>query len=232
MLRNILTNFQCQTRLNLFQIRAISKSIPPSNCPNDIEAKKFDFDQFRTENRIKIVKSTENVPDPILDFSHSGFSTNIIQTLEKSGFEQPMPIQAQGWPIALNGSDMIAIGETGSGKTLGFLLPAFMHINKVNRENPGNDPICLVLAPTRELAQQIEKVAKTYGKGVWTTCVFGGASRMTQARLLQRKVDILVATPGRLIDLLESDIATLNRYFYWPLGGLKKLTVLMLRDVS
>ena len=215
MLRNIFTHIQSRTSLySLVQIRPISKSIPPPNCPNDNQATKFDFDQFRSDNRIKIVKSSEDVPDPILDFENSGFSSNIIKSLERSGFEQPMPIQAQGWPIALNGSDMIAIGETGSGKTLGFLLPAFMHINKVNRENPGKDPICLVLAPTRELVQQIENVARTYGKGVWTTSVFGGASRMYQARQLQRNTDILVATPGRLIDLLESDMATLNRISY------------------
>ena len=227
MLRQIFSQLHFKANLPLPQIRAISRTRFCSNIEDqdpkkeEIELKieeenepKIDFGQFRSENRIKIVNSTEDVPDPILDFEHSGFSSGILKNLERSGFVQPMPIQAQGWPIALSGSDMIAIGETGSGKTLGFLLPAFMHINKVNRENPGTDPICLILAPTRELAQQIEQVAKQYGKGVMTTCVFGGASKMYQSRQLQRKTDILVATPGRLIDFIESGIASLERCSY------------------
>lgn len=74
------------------------------------------------------------------------------------GYDFPTPIQSQGWPIALSGRDMVGIAQTGSGKTLAYILPAIVHINNQPRLNPGEGPIVLVLAPTRELAQQIQQV--------------------------------------------------------------------------
>lgn len=87
-----------------------------------------EISKFWEESRIKIVKSTcQKVPDPIFDFSLCGLPEKTIQRLLQNGIEKPMPIQAQGIPIAMAGHDMIAIGETGSGKTLGFLIPAIQH---------------------------------------------------------------------------------------------------------
>ena len=127
-------------------------------------------------------------------------------------FKRPMPIQAQGWPIVMSGRDLIGIGETGSGKTLGFILPAIMHIinhpeRLESKRSSTKDPIALVLAPTRELAQQIQAVAMQFGKGkhgIRTTCLFGGANKGPQIRALEQGVDLVVATPGRLIDVLEN----------------------------
>ena len=97
--------------------------------------KDFDVEKFRTENRISIVQSTCEVPDPISGFGELSIPEKLKDRLKRSGFETPMPIQAQGWPIVMSGSDLIGIGETGSGKTLGFLLPAFQHILEQENTN-------------------------------------------------------------------------------------------------
>lgn len=139
-----------------------------------------------------------------------------MNVLISQGFERPTPIQAQGWPVALKGRNMIGVADTGSGKTLAFILPGIVHINSQPTLKPGDGPIVLVLAPTRELAQQIETVAQKYGSSsrVTSLCVFGGAPRGRQARELERGVEILIATPGRLIDFLESGTTNLKRCTY------------------
>lgn len=121
-----------------------------------------------------------------------------------------------GWPIALSGANMVGIAKTGSGKTLGYIMPAIIHINNQPRLYRGDGPIALVLAPTRELAQQIQQVASEFGSEshVRNTCCFGGASRGPQARDLQRGCEIVIATPGRLIDFLESGQTNLKRCTY------------------
>ena len=87
-----------------------------------------EVEKFRSENRISIEKSSGEVPNPFLGFDELSVPEKLKEALKRSGFEKPMPIQAQGWSIAMSGFDLIGIGETGSGKTLGFLLPAFEHI--------------------------------------------------------------------------------------------------------
>jgi superfamily II DNA/RNA helicase len=138
---------------------------------------------------------------------------DIIKTL---GFEAPTAIQAQGWPLALAGRNMIGIADTGSGKTLSFILPAIVHINNQPLLSPGDGPIALVIAPTRELAQQIEEVARQFGASsrIKSLCVFGGAPKGNQARELRRGIELLIATPGRLIDFLESKSTNLRRCTY------------------
>ena len=113
---------------------------------------------FLETNKISIVESTSDVPKPVFSFEECGFSPQVLQKIGQLGFTKPMPIQAQGWPIAMTGLDMIGIGETGSGKTLGFLLPAFEHIKSETMK--GDGPRVLILSPTRELAQQTEEVAR------------------------------------------------------------------------
>lgn len=102
--------------------------------------------------------------------------------LRKQGFDHPTPIQAQGWPIAMSGCNMVGVAQTGSGKTLAYMLPAIVHINHQTQLKPGDGPIVLVLAPTRELAQQIQEVAKDFGSSTYlrSTCVYGGASKGPQ----------------------------------------------------
>ncbi|EPS60732.1 hypothetical protein M569_14070, partial [Genlisea aurea] len=121
-----------------------------------------------------------------------------------AGFSSPTPIQAQTWPIALQGRDIVAIAKTGSGKTLGYLIPAFIHLRR-RHNNPLNGPSVLVLAPTRELATQIQDEAIKFGRSsrFSCTCLYGGAPKGPQLRELERGADIVVATPGRLNDILD-----------------------------
>ena len=124
--------------------------------------------------------------------------------IRRAGFKSPTPIQAQAWPIALSGRDIVAIAKTGSGKTCGFLLPGMLHIQQT-RKDARVGPTLLVLAPTRELAMQIKTEADKFGRssGIRNTCVYGGAPKHSQLRDLQNGVQIVIATPGRLNDFLE-----------------------------
>ncbi|KAH9602279.1 hypothetical protein KSS87_015440 [Heliosperma pusillum] len=132
-----------------------------------------------------------------------------------AGFSAPTPIQAQSWPIALQGRDIVAIAKTGSGKTLGYLLPGFMHLKRL-RNNSQMGPTVLVLSPTRELATQILVEAVKFGRSsrISSTCLYGGAPKGPQLRELERGVDVVVATPGRLNDILEMKRIRLHQVSY------------------
>ena len=133
-----------------------------------------------------------------------------------AGFKEPSPIQAQSWPMALSGRDVVAIAQTGSGKTISFALPAMLHINAQPLLSPGDGPIALILAPTRELAVQIQQECTKFGSNsrIRNTAIYGGAPKGPQIRDLQRGVEIVIATPGRLIDMLETQKTNLRRVTY------------------
>ncbi|CAO2177039.1 unnamed protein product [Urochloa humidicola] len=135
--------------------------------------------------------------------------------IQRAGFASPTPIQAQSWPIAMQSQDVVAIAKTGSGKTLGYLLPGFMHIKRL-QNSTRNGPTVLVLAPTRELATQILDEAVKFGRSarISCTCLYGGAPKGPQLRDLDRGVDVVVATPGRLNDILEMRKVSLNQVSY------------------
>ncbi|XP_015111886.1 DEAD-box ATP-dependent RNA helicase 20 isoform X1 [Diachasma alloeum] len=164
----------------------------------------------------EITVKGNNTPYPIQAFEESNFPDYVMQEIHKQGFQEPTAIQAQGWPIALSGRDMVGIAQTGSGKTLAYILPATVHINHQPRLTRGEGPIVLVLAPTRELAQQIQSVARDFGttSHIRNTCIFGGSPKGPQARDLERGVEICIATPGRLIDFLEKGTTNLRRCTY------------------
>jgi len=156
------------------------------------------------------------VPSPIMFFEEGCVPDALMASIRRQGFDKPTMIQSVGWPIALSGRDMVGIAQTGSGKTLAYTLPAIIHISHQPRLDRGDGPVALVLAPTRELAQQIQQVAMEFGNPsrVRSTCVFGGAPKGGQARDLEKGVEMLVATPGRLIDFLESGKTNLKRCTY------------------
>ncbi|MBA0571911.1 hypothetical protein Golob_002280, partial [Gossypium lobatum] len=135
--------------------------------------------------------------------------------VHNAGFSAPTPIQAQSWPIAVQGRDIVAIAKTGSGKTLGYLLPGFMHLKRCHND-PQMGPTVLVLSPTRELATQIQDEAHKFGKSsrISCTCLYGGAPKGPQLREIERGVDIVVATPGRLNDILEMKRISLHQVSY------------------
>ncbi|XP_059472626.1 uncharacterized protein LOC132194987 [Neocloeon triangulifer] len=169
---------------------------------------------FRANKQITVRGS--EVPNPTQDFEEAGFPEYIYREIMRQGFDEPTSIQSQGWSIALSGRDMVGIAQTGSGKTLAYILPAAVHINHQARLQRGEGPIVLVLAPTRELAQQIQQVASDFGSpsSIRNTCIFGGAPKGPQARDLERGVEIVIATPGRLIDFLERGTTNLRRCTY------------------
>ncbi|XP_044009861.1 ATP-dependent RNA helicase dbp2-like [Aphidius gifuensis] len=185
-----------------------------------------EVDKYRELHEITV--KGDNVPYPIQHFEEGNFPDYVMKGLKKQGFSEPTAIQAQGWPIALSGKDLVAIAQTGSGKTLGYVLPAIVHIinqpksivndnnNSSSSSNNKKGPIALILAPTRELAQQIQEVANCFGESasVRNTCIFGGAPKGPQAQDLERGVDICIATPGRLIDFLDKGMTNLRRCTY------------------
>lgn len=160
--------------------------------------------------------SGEGVPKPVTTFEEASFPEYVLEEVSRAGFTEPTPIQAQGWPMALLGRDLVGLAETGSGKTLAYLLPGIVHINAQPHLAHGDGPIVLVLAPTRELAVQIQNECAKFGASsrIKSTCVYGGAPKGPQASDLRRGVEIVIATPGRLIDMLESRVTNLRRVTY------------------
>ena len=146
----------------------------------------------------------------------AGFPAYVMSEVKAQGFPAPTAIQSQGWPMALSGRDVVGIAETGSGKTLTYCLPAIVHINAQPLLAPGDGPIVLVLAPTRELAVQIQQEVTKFGKSsrIRNTCVYGGVPKGPQIRDLSRGVEVCIATPGRLIDMLEAGKTNLRRVTY------------------
>ncbi|KAK9673706.1 hypothetical protein RND81_12G185100 [Saponaria officinalis] len=168
---------------------------------------------YRRKHEISV--SGDSVPLPFMTFEATGFPSEILREATQAGFSAPTPIQAQSWPIAMQGRDIVAIAKTGSGKTLGYLLPGFMHLKRLNNSSQMG-PTVLVLSPTRELATQIQDEAVKFGRSsrISCTCLYGGAPKGPQLRELERGVDIVVATPGRLNDILETKRVSLHQISY------------------
>jgi len=173
-----------------------------------------EVEEFRRLKEMKI--QGRSVPRPVQSFDEVGFPEYLMTSIRAQGFDAPTPIQCQAWPMALTGRDMVAIAQTGSGKTISFALPAMLHINAQPLLSPGDGPIALVLAPTRELAVQIQQECTKFGSNsrIRNTAIYGGAPKGPQIRDLQRGVEIVIATPGRLIDMLETQKTNLRRVTY------------------
>lgn len=173
-----------------------------------------EVDEYRKAHQIAV--QGRDVPKPVTTFDEAGFPSYVMNEVKAQGFEKPTAIQAQGWPMALSGRDVVGIAETGSGKTLTYCLPAIVHINAQPLLAPGDGPIVLILAPTRELAVQIQAEISKFGKSsrIRNTCVYGGVPKGGQIRDLARGVEVCIATPGRLIDMLESGKTNLRRVTY------------------
>ena len=135
-----------------------------------------------------------------LNFNELGLSEPILRAIIDAGYTTPTPIQAKAIPQVLSGGDLLAGAQTGTGKTAGFTLPILHILSQKARID--NRPRCLMLTPTRELAAQIEESVKTYGKylPLTSTVIFGGVNANPQIARLKKPLDILVATPGRLLD--------------------------------
>jgi ATP-dependent RNA helicase RhlE len=144
----------------------------------------------------------------------------ILKALKDVGYTTPTDIQAQAIPLVLNREDMIGSAQTGTGKTAAFAIPIIQHLARDTEQARGKRTIqALVVTPTRELAIQIEESFSDYGKytHLKNTVIFGGVSQGSQTNALQNGVDILVATPGRLLDLMNQGLITLDHIKYFVL---------------
>lgn len=150
-----------------------------------------------------------------MSFASLGLSAEILQAVAEEGYDSPTPIQAQAIPLVLKGGDILAAAQTGTGKTAGFTLPMLERLLKssAGKTPQGRRPVrALVLTPTRELAAQVGENIRTYSKHVpiRSTVVFGGVSINPQMMKLRGGVDILTATPGRLLDLVNQNAVSLR----------------------
>jgi ATP-dependent RNA helicase RhlE len=151
-----------------------------------------------------------------MTFSALGLSDSLVRAVTERGYTHPTPIQIQAIPIILAGKDVLAGAQTGTGKTAGFTLPILQRLSQKNlQDSPQRRPPirALILTPTRELAAQVEESVREYGKYLKlnSMTVFGGVNITPQIRRLKERVDILVATPGRLLDLVQQRVVDLSQ---------------------
>ena len=147
-----------------------------------------------------------------MTFQNLGLSKPILSTLANQGYDIPTPIQTQAIPPILAGNDVVGLAQTGTGKTAAFTLPLLHNLSADGFPGEWRNIRVLVLTPTRELAAQIDAAVKTYAKNlsIWSTCVVGGVPIKRQKNALRNGVDILVATPGRLEDLVAQKVVRLD----------------------
>lgn len=139
-----------------------------------------------------------------MPFSHLGLDTGILRAIQKAGYTRPTAVQAAAIPKVMQGNDLIAIAQTGTGKTAAFVLPMLHRLLLGNHQTQARGIKSLILAPTRELAVQIMENIRAFGNGlpIRVAAIFGGVEEAAQIKSLHRGVDIIVATPGRLLDLI------------------------------
>ncbi|XP_065359629.1 ATP-dependent RNA helicase p62-like [Calliphora vicina] len=204
---------------NLREINWMQLRLPPfqknfyKEHPQTASRPMNDVERYRAANEITV---RGPAPKPIVYFDEACFPDYCMNEIRRQGYNEPTPIQAQSWPIAMSGNNLVGIAMTGSGKTLAFILPAIVHINHQPPLAKGDGPIALVLAPTRELAQQIKKVADDFGSHVYVrnTCIFGGTPKTRQTNDLEGGVELVIATPGRLLDFLANGVTNMKRCTY------------------
>jgi ATP-dependent RNA helicase DDX42 len=168
------------------------------------------------------------IPAPVQSFMHLGLDVThpaLVTTLARVGYEAPTPVQAQALPALLAGRDVLGLAQTGSGKTLAFVLPLVRHAAEQRELDAGDGPIGLVLAPTRELATQIHAEARRFAKplGLAVALLTGGSSKWEQSKALRAGAEVVVATPGRLLDHLTGSDASTN---------LRRVTFLVLDEAD
>ncbi|GAV08040.1 hypothetical protein RvY_17795-2 [Ramazzottius varieornatus] len=173
-----------------------------------------------------IVVKGKDCPRPIKNWAQCGVTKKEMTILKKHDYMKPTAIQTQAIPAIMSGRDVIGIAKTGSGKTLAFLLPMFRHILDQPPLGEKDGPIAVICTPTRELALQITKEAKKFAKSVDlnVVCVYGGTGISEQIAELKRGTEIIVCTPGRMIDMLAANNGNVT--------NLKRVTYLVLDEAD
>ena len=147
-----------------------------------------------------------------MSFKSLGLIPELLEAVNKQGYSTPSPIQEKAIPVVLEGKDVLASAQTGTGKTAGFTLPILQILHQTKK--PGRRPVrALVLTPTRELAAQVHKNVVDYSQflDIKSTVIFGGVNAKPQIKSLKYGVDVVVATPGRLLDLIDQRALSLGR---------------------
>ena len=205
-----------------------------------VDHSKIDYKPFRknlyvevpelakmTEDDVKLYReSLENItvkgkdcPKPVRTWTQCGLSNKITEVLKKNSYEKPTPIQSQAIPVIMSGRDMIGTAKTGSGKTLAFVLPMLRHVLDQPPIELEEGPVAVILSPTRELAIQTYSECKKFCKSLKlrVVCVYGGTGISEQIADLKRGAEIIVCTPGRMIDMLAANngrVTNLRRVTY------------------
>ncbi|ORY75478.1 P-loop containing nucleoside triphosphate hydrolase protein [Protomyces lactucae-debilis] len=166
-----------------------------------------------------IVIRGKDCPKPMTHWGQCGLSAPVVETIRRLGYDTPTSIQAQAIPAIMAGRDAIGVAKTGSGKTVAFLLPMFRHIMDQRPLANGEGPIAMIMTPTRELAVQIHKECKPFIRALnlRAICAYGGPPIKDQIAELKRGAEIVVCTPGRMIDLLSANqgrVTNLKRVTY------------------
>lgn len=148
-----------------------------------------------------------------MSFSNLGLCKEILRAIKEEGYTKPTPIQSKSIPVILSKKDVLAAAQTGTGKTAGFTLPLLQRLKDSNLKDKKTQVRALILTPTRELAAQVAQSVETYGKYLpfKSAVIFGGVGINPQKALLKKGVDIIIATPGRLLDLISQDSLDLSK---------------------
>jgi ATP-dependent RNA helicase RhlE len=152
-------------------------------------------------------------------FEDLNIKAPFLKALNEGGYVSPTPIQKETIPLVLKGLDLMGMAQTGTGKTAAFTLPILQKLNAKQSTEKKRDPRALILAPTRELAIQINESIRKYGQyiAIKHTVIFGGVKEGPQVKTLARGVDIIVATPGRLLDLINQGVCSLSKIQFFVL---------------
>lgn len=201
-----LMNYQSFRKDFYIEVPEISKM-----TPDEVSELRKQYENIRIRGK--------GCPRPIKSFAQSGLPPIILEKLKSLKFEKPTPIQAQAIPAIMSGRDIIGIAKTGSGKTLAFLLPMIRHILDQPPVKSGEGPIAMIMAPTRELVMQIHKDIRIISKRtpIRSIAVYGGAVVSGQISELKRGAEVIVCTPGRMIDVLcanKGRVTNLKRVTY------------------
>lgn len=186
--------------------------------PELVKMTKAEVNAYRVDlENIKI--KGKNCPTPIRTWAQCGLASKILDIMKKNNYEKPTPIQAQAIPAIMSGRDLIGIARTGSGKTLAFVLPLLRHVMDQPPLQNDDGPIAVILTPTRELAMQIYNECRKFCKvlKLWCVCVYGGTGISEQIADLKRGAEVVVCTPGRMIDMLAANsgrVTNLRRTTY------------------
>jgi len=216
--------------------RSFQKDIGTSN--SDLSSKPLesmtqrDWKIFRENNQI-FVKGT--IPPPIRNWKELSIATQLKENISKAGYARPMPIQMQAIPVGLQMKDLIGLAPTGTGKSAAYLIPMLefmLELPELNQVTSADGPYALILAPTRELAQQIFEEASKLIRNTQVKCllIVGGHNMETQSMELQSGAELVIATPGRLLDCIAHQYLVLNQCYWLVIDEADKMILLELQN--